>query len=464
MASRNQQRLLRLLGRIFNFTIFVSISQVQASIFGRNEFYNAIDIRGVATPQEPVLLSGLYPRGPHVGNSLPMESSWRYTGGGSGPHAGINLGLFRRAATGDVEAYCNQGMHVCRAFDVIGCCANNAYCIITEQGEGKCCPLGSVCGEDPCSMTSTFCKQVVTVTATPTGAAATVQVTKSTNTGCCIRACSYTMHLCDQKFGGYCCGNDAVCLPSKRCQATPNANMPTTSIPSKVTTTTQQCSKGSFACAAAAGGGCCPNNMICTDINSTPGCALSGSAVTTRVIFTQTANGIVTDKATETPRLTGSTGGAWNTGGPNSSSNPSSSSSSSSSSGLSAGAKAGIGIGAAVAVLAAFALGTFFCIRHRKNKIAATQPAPPPQEIEQYGGAPGQQGQYYAGAQYPQGYYPAPQGSPQLASPHGYYDPANAMKQSQYPQGYDGDGEGTGGAVLLPNTIHKTTPTELPAQ
>jgi len=113
MAPENQQRRLRLLGGIFAFTVFASISQVQASIFGRNEVHNAIRVRGVATPQEPVLLSGLYPRGPHVGNSSPMESSWRYTGGGSGPNAKINLGLFRRQKTEDVEAYCNEGMHVC---------------------------------------------------------------------------------------------------------------------------------------------------------------------------------------------------------------------------------------------------------------------------------------------------------------------------------------------------------------
>jgi len=112
MATGNQQRRLRLLGGILAFTALASISQVQASIFGRSEFYNAAYARGVSSPQEPVLLSGLYPRGPNVGGSSPMESSWRYTGGGSGPNAGIDLGLFRRQ-NGDVEAYCNQGMHVC---------------------------------------------------------------------------------------------------------------------------------------------------------------------------------------------------------------------------------------------------------------------------------------------------------------------------------------------------------------
>ncbi|RPB18527.1 hypothetical protein L211DRAFT_724315 [Terfezia boudieri ATCC MYA-4762] len=458
MASGNQQRRLRLRG-IFTFTVFVSISQVQASIFGKNEFYNAVHVRGVATPQETVLLSGLYPRGPHVGNSLPMESSWRYTGGGSGPNAGINLGLFRRQTTGDVEAYCNQGMHVCRGFDAIGCCNNNAYCIITKEGDGKCCPLGSVCGEDPCSMTSTFCRKVVTVT--PTNTAATAQATTSTNTGCCLRACSYTMHLCDQKFGGYCCGNDAVCLPNKMCQATPNPNMPTTSIPTKVTVTTQKCSTGSFACAAAAGGGCCPDNMICTDISSTPGCARSGSGLKTRVIFSQTASGIVIESVTENPSLTGIPGSASNTGGANQTLDTSFSS------GLNAGAKAGIGIGIGIAVLAIIALGAFFFIRHRKNKTATANAAaqPPPQEIGQYdgyGGAPGQQ--YYTGAQCLQGYYPAPQASPPIAPLQGYYDSADAVKQSQDPQGYTG-GEGPGGAVLLPNTVHKTIPTaELPAQ
>lgn len=360
-----------------------------------------------------------------------------------------------------VDIYAHRPLsNLGRAFDVNGCCNNNAYCIITKEGDGKCCPLGSVCGEDPCSMTSTLCKKVVTVT--PTGGAATAQATTSTSTGCCLRACAYTMHLCDKKFGGFCCGNDAACIASNMCKATPNPSMPTTSIPTKVTVTTQLCSKGSFSCAAAAGGGCCPNNMICTDVNSTPGCALSGSAVKTRVIFTQTAGGVVTDKVTGTPSLTGTADGASTTGGtilPSATS-----SSSSSSSGLSAGAKAGIGIGVAVAALAVIALGAFFFIRHRKNKTAAVNAAaqPPPQEVGEYDGYGG--AHYYAGTQYPQGYYPAPQASPQMASPQGNYDPADAAKQSQYPQGYAG-GEGPGGAVLLPNTVPKAAPAaELPAQ
>ena len=362
----------------------------------------------------------------------------------------------------------NLLLNVGRAINAIGCCNNNAYCIITAQGNGACCPLGSMCAEDPCSMTSTFCEQVVTATATPTNTAATVQVTTSTSTGCCIRACAFTMHLCDQKFGGYCCGNDAVCLPNNMCQATPNASMATTSIPTKIIVATQQCSTGSFACAAAAGGGCCPNSMICTDISSTPGCALSGGAVTTRVIFNNSANGFVTDQATETPSLTGSANGASITA-VNSGSTSTSSPSSSSSSGISAGAKAGIGIGVAVAALAAVALGAFFFIRHRKQKTtaanAAPQPPPPPQEMGQYGGygdAPGQQGQNYAGEQYSQGYYPAPQTSPQLAAPQGHYDPADAAKQQpQHPSNW----EETGGPSYLPKTIHQTTPpAELPAR
>jgi len=237
--------------------------------------------------------------------------------------------------------------------------------------------------------------------------------------------------------------------------------MPTTTIPTKVTITKQQCSTGSFACAAAVGGGCCPNNMVCTDVSSTPACALSDTEVVSRVLVTATnsANGLYTDKPTNVPSLTGTANGASNTGGISSPSD-----SSSSSTDLSAGAKAGIGIGAAVAVLAFIALGAFFFIRHKKKNAAVNTvppPPPPPQEMGHYGGygayggyggVQGQQGPYY---EYPQGYNPAPQASPQMTPSQGYYEPP----KPQSPLGY---GEG---GLPLPRTDHPTAPTaELPAQ
>jgi len=472
MVQVEHQWRLRLLEGLLALTTLSPISNVHASVFGRSELYNAInarDSRAEAYPQQPALIRGLYPRGYNVELSLPMESSWRYIGGGSGPDKGINLGLFRRQDE-DVEAYCNQGMHVCRAFDVVGCCGNDAYCIVTSEKEGKCCPLGKVCGEDPCSMTATFCSQVVTLTNTANPA----EVTTTTTSACCGRPCSLTMHLCDEKFGGFCCGNDAVCISSKMCRATPNPNTPTTSVPTKVTFTTEECPTGSFACAENAGGGCCPNNMICTEVSSKAGCALSGSGVKTREIFTDngaTGGAIVTDKPTETPSLTGSSDAASTTNDDDDDNVISSNSADSSDSGLSAGAKAGIGIGAAVGVLALVAIGAFFFIRHRKSKAAAAaaaQPPPPPNQPQQdpqmaqygYGGQP-----YYApGTQYPQGYYPAPQASPQMAPVQGYYDPSEALKYQQQPmpvaEAY-GDEVQPQQAVLLPNTEHKTNPSEL---
>lgn len=116
MACTNQKKRLRLINGIGAFTILSLISQAQASIFGKSNHYNAVEVRGVSTPLEPALLRGLAPRGLTLGNSIAMEMSWRYAGGGSGPNAGIDLGLFRRQTGSNIEAYCDKGMHICRRF------------------------------------------------------------------------------------------------------------------------------------------------------------------------------------------------------------------------------------------------------------------------------------------------------------------------------------------------------------
>ena len=339
-----------------------------------------------------------------------------------------------------------------RALDAVGCCTNDKYCIVDGQGNGACCPIGQSCTNDACGSAQVLCIQTITSTSTNTGASVATPApvtTTFTTTQCCVRPCAQTMHLCDQKFGGFCCGNDAVCLPSKMCKATPNPNTPTlTSTLVSTTATTQLCSTGSFECALAAGGGCCPTNMICTEINNVAGCAPAGvTSISTRVIFTSVQSNSATGKlntGTNSPTKTGKEGQT----------NTPTGNADGGSGGLNSGAKAGIGAGIGVGVVVLGALAAFLIMKKRKAKTTAAPITPgyPPHPIPQDPNA-----YYNHGMTQQAPYYP---GSPPPIA--GYYIPGDTLKSNNGLVAPPPAAEQPGGAVMLENTS-PSQPAELPS-
>lgn len=85
------------------------------------------------------------------------------------------------------------------------CCDNETYCIIDNDWNQQCCPLGSDCGESaPCGQNFVALNITATATTTiPAGSETTTTVT--TLLGCSPRACTGTNYECPSSIGGGCC-------------------------------------------------------------------------------------------------------------------------------------------------------------------------------------------------------------------------------------------------------------------
>ena len=192
------------------------------------------------------------------------------------------------------------------------CCPNDHYCYVSNEGESKCCQIGSNCPLDTeCKSDSWYC----TTTRTTTG-------TATEEVGCCPRLCPATsQYLCPSGEGGKCCGYDADCRGGS-CVVTakPSRTGELTPIAEGCTTSQYKCDDGN---------GCCDNDQSCTEVDGEGYCA-AGRPTETNLEFIDQDGG---------------SGGE-----------------------LSAGAKAGIAVGAVVGAAAIIGAITWIFIRKRRGK------------------------------------------------------------------------------------------------
>ena len=181
---------------------------------------------------------------------------------------------------------------------------------MNEDGDAKCCPIGSNCVNDsPCSSDAYFCTTTVTVS----GTASPTEV-------CCDRLCPQTsQYLCPPDLGGKCCNFDSECRADGSCVSTqePSSTDGLKPIEEGCTTSQYRCNDGN---------GCCDNDQSCTEVSGTGFCA-SGRPTETDLDF-------IDDE-----------------GSP----------------GLSDGAKAGIGVGAVLGAALIIGLFVWLCIYKRRR-------------------------------------------------------------------------------------------------
>ncbi|KAL9946023.1 hypothetical protein D7B24_007566 [Verticillium nonalfalfae] len=204
------------------------------------------------------------------------------------------------------------------------CCANDHYCYINPEGEGKCCAIGSNC-DSACDATAYQCPTTITR-----------QGTTSASSACCGRSCPTTSFFrCEDEFGGECCPHGHTCASGGICRSTrtPTPSALVTAMDAGCTAATQR--------ACPDEGGCCDEWMHCTRVSGEPFCALGNSD--TGYTFTPDSGD-------------GGSGG------------------------LSTGAKAGIGIGIAVGISVLFGIFAWVCIIRRRRR---RQRSLPPSEGQQ---------------------------------------------------------------------------------
>ncbi|KAI1806063.1 hypothetical protein F4811DRAFT_512703 [Daldinia bambusicola] len=150
---------------------------------------------------------------------------------------------------------CPAGRHSCLDIGPVGadlCCANDEYCYLNPSWAPRCCHLGLTC-DSPCGESLRYCNGTATATRTVgTSPTTTLFGETSVTPACCGRPCSGTFFLCQEGFGGKCCGFGSSCGSGGRCLSPPTSSK--TPITSAAT--------GCIHCPT--GGGCCDVGSTCT--------------------------------------------------------------------------------------------------------------------------------------------------------------------------------------------------------